>query len=439
MAIEIVSTTALKPSPSSPSNAHIRLNIFDKALPDIHVAILHAFLPPMPSNADMKQGLAGTLAYFPQLAGRFSADHQGLPSILLNDAGIRFVEARVNMTLAERLPLEPSLELTQLHPPTDGVQELLQIQLNRFSCGGLVIGTTSHHRVADGQAMNSFFLAWARLVRGLDVDRLPYHDRAAISVPRNPPRSEFNHQAVEFREQLITTLLENPTPKSRFTAPIENLVVRFSADFVAKLKKHVMGGGLLGHRYSTFECVVVHLWKKITLVRGLQEDELTQLRVGVNGRPRMKPAVPMEFFGNMVLWAYTKLRVGNLVHCSHAFVANAIHEAVTQIDDAYFQSFIDFGEVLERAGGEGEVEMAATAPIVGNLCPDLEVDSWLRFQFHDLDFGGGGACDFLPPFLPVEGFVILVPSCTEKGGIDVYMGLTPDHVDHFKQICHSLD
>ncbi|XP_058094732.1 tryptamine hydroxycinnamoyltransferase 2-like [Magnolia sinica] len=436
MAVEILSTTTLKPSPTPPSNplhnTHIPLTIFDKAALNLHVAIIYAFRPPMPTNDEMKSGLAKALTYFPHLAGRLSIDEQHHPCFVLNNAGIRLIETQIEMTLIERLPLDPSTDLRKLYPTFDGVDELLQIQLNRFSCGGLLIGLTAHHRVADGQSMSSFFLAWAKLVRGLDVDPLPYHDRAAISVPRNPPRCDFNHQVMEFREN--TTLAESPTSNSVCLSYIENLVVHFSGEFIARLKTHVNPG----HQYSTFECLMAHLWKKITLARGQQDDELTQVKVAVNGRARIKPTVPMEYFGNLVLWAYPKLKVGELLSGTHASAAKVIHDAVARINDAYFKSFIDFGEVWK--GGEGREEMAAAAPCIGNsLCPDLEVDSWLRFQFHDLDFGGGGPCAFLPPNLPVEGLLILIPSCEEKGGIDVFMALLPHHVDHFKQICHCLD
>ncbi|RWR97947.1 agmatine coumaroyltransferase-2-like protein [Cinnamomum micranthum f. kanehirae] len=435
MAIEITNTTTLKPSSSSPPlpplDTHIPLTVFDRAAFDLHVAIIYSFRPPMPSNQAMIEGLSKALHYFPHLAGRVSLDDQCRPCIILNDAGIRLVEARVDMTISERLPFDPSPELRQLHPSIHCTEELLQIQLNRFSCGGLVIGLTAHHRIADGQSMSSFFLAWARLVRGLDVDPLPYHDRGSISIPRNPPHCEFDHQEIEFREDDSPSL--NPTAS---LSSIENIVVHFSADFINKIKKQVIDNSS-GRRYSTFECLLAHLWKKVTIARGLHHEEFTQVRVAVNGRARMKPPVPMEFFGNLVLWAYPRLRVGDLVDGSHAFIAKAIHSAVARIDNAYFQSFIDFGELYRTEEGE---EMAATAPDIGNsLCPDMEVDSWLRFQFHDLDFGGGAPCAFLPPNLPVEGLLIFVPSCKEEGGVDVFMSLLPDHADHFKEICHSLE
>ncbi|KAL5981656.1 hypothetical protein ACLOJK_015719 [Asimina triloba] len=434
MEIEILNTSTLKPSPPhSTPNVHIPLTIFDEAAFDLHVPTIYAFLPPTPSNAEMKQGLAKALSHFPHLAGRLSVGEEGRPGISLNDAGICLIEASVNMRLADRLPLNPCPELCKLHPSIDGpVEELLQIQLNRFSCGGLVVGVTAHHRVADGQSMSFFFLAWAKLVRGLTIDPRPYHDRAAISVPRNPPRCEFNHQASEFRENA-------PAPNSKGQSAIENVHLQLSAGFVAKLKAHVEEEDP-GRRFSTFECLLAHVWKKITLARGLPDDEMTQVRVAVNGRARIKPGVPMEYFGNLVLWAYPRLTVRDLLDGSHAFVAKTIRDAVTKIDDAYFKSFIDFGELRKKGEDKGIAEMRATAPEIGDsLCPNLEVDSWLRFQFHGLDFGAGGPCAVLVPLLPVEGLLIFMPSCTEKGGINVHTCLLPDHVDRFKQACYSLD
>ncbi|KAF8391541.1 hypothetical protein HHK36_023847 [Tetracentron sinense] len=422
-------STILKASSSSKnpiSNAQIPLTIFDKAAFDLHVAVLYAFRAPVPSNEAIKKGLSKVLVHYPHLAGRIMTDKQGNSCFLLNNAGIRLIETFVPTTLAEQLPFTPATEMGHLLPPVEGIEELLQIQLNRYACGGLVIGQTSHHRVADGQSMSSFNISWARIVRGLDVDLIPFHDRSSVSVPRNPPKFEFNHRSIEFRK---STVLDTST----FSSSIENFVVNFSSDFINKLKSKVSEGN---QRYSTFECLLAHLWKKVTQARGLAPEECTQVRVAVNGRARMKPAVPMEYFGNLVLWAYPSLRVKDVLEESHSNVAKAIHGAVTGIDNAYFQSFIDFGEL---AKGDGE-ELVATAPEIGNsLCPNLEVDSWLRFQFHDLDFGGGGPCAFLPPNLPVEGLLIFVPSCKEKGGVDVFLALLHEHVQLFKQICHSLD
>ncbi|KAK8971251.1 Agmatine coumaroyltransferase-2 [Platanthera guangdongensis] len=175
---------------------------------------------------------------------------------------------------------------------------------------------------------------------------------------------------------------------AELTCTVTNLKVRFSANFIAELKSQVPGG------CSTFEVLLAHLWRKISSARGLRATEETKVRVAVNGRARLNslPNIPMEhYFGNLVLWAHPKLTVGDLIPAGGrgglSAAVRIIHEAVGKIDDGYFRSFIDFGKLEE--GKEGELVAAAPAP-ENVLYPNLEVDSWLRFMFHELDFGSGG-------------------------------------------------
>jgi shikimate O-hydroxycinnamoyltransferase len=80
-------------------------------------------------------------------------------------------------------------------------EPLFQVQLTRYKCGGLVIGTVSQHLVADGQSMSIFFTAWAAAVRNNDAATLPspVTDRTAIPVPRTPPSPAFDHRNIEFK------------------------------------------------------------------------------------------------------------------------------------------------------------------------------------------------------------------------------------------------
>ncbi|KAJ8635508.1 hypothetical protein MRB53_009775 [Persea americana] len=429
MSIEIITNTIFIPSPSSPPhplhNSQIPRTIFDRVALYSHIPILYAFKPPMPTNESMKEGLSKALNLFPHLAGRLTVDNHSRHCILLNNAGIRLVETRISDTLQKHLPLDPSKDLSMYYQPIDDVDEPLQVQLNRFTCGGMVIGLSSHHRVADGQSMGFFLHAWTRLVRGLEVDPLPYHDRAAICIPRNPPHYDFDHQS-EFTVEFVAT-----------TSPIANLAVHFSPKFLTQLKKHVMGASPI-HPYSTFECLLAHLWKKITSVHTLDGNQHTQVFVPVNGRARLKPAAPIEYFGNLVLAASPCLTVDDLLKGSYEFVAKAIHNAVAKIDAAYFQSFIDFGAMSE--GKEGDNGMVVVLPEgEHSLCPNLEVDSWFRIMLDDVDFGSGRPCAFLPAPLPVEGVLVLVSSCEEEGGVDAYVSLLNDQVNVFKQISHTLD
>ncbi|TVU30870.1 hypothetical protein EJB05_22517, partial [Eragrostis curvula] len=425
--VEVTRRVVLRPSTVVP------LTAFDRACPDIYIPLVFAWTAEAaPANDAVVDGLLTTVARFPLLAGRMGVDGRGRRCFLLNNAGVLVVEATAAVDLADALQAhDVSKHIDQLYPKADkgrADEPLFQVQITRYRCGGLAIGTVSHHVVADGQAISFFFTAWATAVStgGSTVLPSPFTDRTAIAVPRSPPAPTFDHRNIEFMDELSRSRSYPIVPEDR----IKNLSVHFPEEFVAGLKARV------GERCSTFQCLLAHAWKKITAARCLAPDELTQVSISVNCRARASPPAPMEYFGSMVLCAFPRMRAGELLSASYATVVGIIRDAVARVDADYIQSFVDFGELADQAGEE--LASTGAKPVV-SFCPDLEADSWLGFRFHDLDFGHGPPCAFVPPNIPIEGILIFMPSCSAKGGVDLFLTLDEEHVEAFEQICHSMD
>ncbi|XXG43884.1 hypothetical protein AAC387_Pa01g3822 [Persea americana] len=433
MKVQTKSTILLKPSyeGKSPSTTDsIPLSVFDKFTYDIHIPVLWAFKPPTPPNTTIQKGLQKALSFYREWAGRLGIDNKGRPAILLNDEGVRFVEASANCTVDQAMPLNPSVALLNFHPSVKGVEELLQVQITRFTCGSMVVGFTSHHIVADGHSTKNFLIAWTRACRGLDMNPLPLHDRT-IFTPRDPPRVKFEHKSIEFKNKKV----EHPYPYSNSDYTSDGLVihmVHFTLEFLTKLRAKASAGR--NRPYSMLECLVAHLWRAITHARGLNEFETTHVRISVDGRARLNPPVPNEYFGNLVLWAFPRAKVKELLQEPLQYSAEIIHDAISNVNDDYFRSFIDF------ANKEEEVkDLVPTADAdKAVLCPHLEVDSWLRFPIYDLDFGGGRPYFFMPSYIPVDGMLGLLPSINGDGSIDVFISLFEENLATFNKICYSL-
>ncbi|CAN1171678.1 Agmatine hydroxycinnamoyltransferase 1 [Linum perenne] len=206
MKVKIETTSIVKPiyegqKPPS-TTTHIPLSVFDKVTYDTHIAIIYAYRPLTPPNAKIKLGLQRALAEYREWAGRLGEDGSGNSVIFLNDEGVKFVEATSSSRLDQVMPLKPSPtpSVLSLHPGLKGVEELVQVQLTRFACGSLVVGFTAHQLVADGHSTSNFLVAWGMATPGLDVGPLPLHDRT-IFAPWKPPRFEYNHEGVEYKQK----------------------------------------------------------------------------------------------------------------------------------------------------------------------------------------------------------------------------------------------
>ncbi|CAL1387901.1 unnamed protein product [Linum trigynum] len=446
MKVKVETTTILKPTyePTSPPSTHVvPLTVFDKVTYDTHIAVIYAYRPPTPPNATIKLGLQKTLAEYREFAGRLGRDEKsGNPKlILLNDEGVKLVEASTDARLDEMMPLTPSPAAWSLHPALKDVEELVQVQLTRFGCGSLVVGFISHHLVADGRSTSKFLVTWGRATRGLDVGPLPFRDRAIFS-PREPPVVEHHHRGAEYETRCSDENLKLGVSSFQNDSLVDDIVfhkVHFTLDFLSKLKSRCCTGST--SRCSTFVSVAAHLWRTVTKARNLGGSESTRFRISVDGRTRMMvddvPRVPDEYFGNLVLWAFPTSRVEDLLNEPLSYAAQLINDAVARVNDGYFKSFVDFASHVD-VEEEGLVPTADAEKSV--LSPDLEVHSWLRYPFYDVDFGGGcRPCVFMPSFFPAEGVMFMLSSFVGDGSVDAFVPLLRDNLDAFEEVCYVLD
>ncbi|CAN6439329.1 unnamed protein product [Victoria cruziana] len=438
MKIEKESSRLVQPiyegSSSPPTDVFMPLSPFDAATFDAHVGFIYVYKPPNPPNKLIELGLRRVLAEYREWAGRLVRDRRANRCILLNDAGVRFVEASADHPLG-RID-QPSPLYLELHPPLEGVEELAQVQLTRFSCGSLVLGLTTHHVVADGFSISNFLVSWGKAARSLPILPLPFRDRS-IFLPRNPPKFQFEHCGWEYTRTRPSATGNGGSSTADVTAipPIEVHKAYFPFQFLQQLKAKASAHGA-AKPYTTFESLTAHIWRSVTRVRRLRGSDTTQIRISVNGRTRMSsPKVPMDYFGNLVLWAFPRAKVADLLNKPLGHSARLIHDAIAGVNNDYFRSFIDYSNSETKMKG-----LVPTADMNQKvLCPNLEVDSWLRFPFYDVDFGGGCPYIFTPSYFPEEGMIFIVPSIMGNGDIDAFIPLFQEDMNAFRSICYSLD
>ncbi|KAL5709682.1 shikimate O-hydroxycinnamoyltransferase [Ranunculus cassubicifolius] len=408
------------------TNKKISLSVFDLITYDAHIPLIYAYKSPTPTTVTLELGLRKALAKYRELAGRFDVDQKGNTVILLNDEGARLVEASASCSLEQAMLLKPSPSYLSLHPCLEGVNELAIIQLTRFTCGSLVIGVSTNHMVADGLHASQFFVAWAQACRGVELKTRPIHDRT-IFLPRSPPQFEFDHLGREFKPRIGHCILE-------YFGDIVMHKFRYNLEFLLNIRSKA-SSSFSKNPSTIFESLVAYIWR--TVAKACEQDgyKYTSLKIAVNGLTRLRPRVPKDYFGNLVLWAYPKAEVQTLINKPIKYGARLINEAVSKVNDGYFKSLIDFA--YYKVDEEDLVPKLNFSDTVN--CLNLNIDSWLRFPFTDLDFGGGRPYLFAPSYKLFGGQVYLVPAVEGDGSIDVFLVLHQNQMDSFKRICYSLN
>ncbi|KAF8654989.1 hypothetical protein HU200_061423 [Digitaria exilis] len=424
MKITVLSSKAVKPHYGDDGDAPatttvVPLTVFDLISYSDYMFGIHAFHPPSPPNAALEAGLARALAEFREWAGRLHVDPTtSRRGILLNDAGVRFIEATAgDATLDADMALRPTPEVRRFHPSAAATEELMLVQVTRFACGSTVVGHAMHHAVGDGFAIARFLVAWGQATRGVPIHPVPVHDRASLFLPRHPPRVEFEHRGAEFikvpsdKKKNDEKGKENMRNHAGDGEDDEVVIeqVRFTREFISELKSRASSTGTT-RPYSTTQCLAAHLWRCVTKARGLDGDHATRLHLAVNGRARVRssPGVPEGYTGNAVLWAHPATTAGELLSEPLGHVAELIRVEVARVDDAYFRSFIDFAS-------SGVVEEERLVPPLADpeaavLGADVAVYCLLRVPFYDVDFGGGQQFLYTPGYYPAEGVVYILPT-----------------------------
>lgn len=250
------------PAPQAQPSSEVPFTVFDLIAPTYHVTVLYAFSAPNPSNAALLDTLAATLPRFPLLTARIEHHGPGNHPFFITGrggAGAQVVEASVSSALAEHLPLAPSPDLVCLQPRGDSStrQHLFRLQINRFCCGGLIIGSSSHHQAADGYSMSTFLNASMSSVRAGSPRSLdhpvPYGPATLIS--RRPPHCEFEHCGTEFmhlHEGTGASSKPEQAVRRVKSAEITNMVLHYSSETLAKFKANTE------NKYTAFETLTAH-------------------------------------------------------------------------------------------------------------------------------------------------------------------------------------
>ncbi|KAG6384054.1 hypothetical protein SASPL_156149 [Salvia splendens] len=365
-------------------------------------------------TATLKEALSRALVEFYPYAGRLRRDDNGRIEINCNDEGVSFVEAECDGSIDDlgdfAIP-KPHLSLT---PTVDYSKGISTFPL-------LLLKVPSHvrrdfrkqfdaHVVGNRSRPNHRPYCFPGPARPLGA-RAP---AAPVPPHRAPPSSVAQNP------------LDGPAGDPTFST------FKLSRDFINGLKKkcNESSGGA---NYTMYEVVAGHVWRCVSIARGLPLEQETKLQFPVDARQRLRPPLPPGYFGNGIFYSGAFALVGDLVSKPLRFAVEIVHEAIARMDDEYMRSALDYLELYMR-NVEGIVRSQNNVK-----CPNFGVTSWVRLPVHKAEFGLGKPVFVGPGGALSEGKSFLYPDQENEEILLLAITLHHQHMERFQKLLYDKD
>uniref|UniRef100_A0A452XL65 Shikimate O-hydroxycinnamoyltransferase n=1 Tax=Aegilops tauschii subsp. strangulata TaxID=200361 RepID=A0A452XL65_AEGTS len=307
--------------------------------------------------------------------------------------------------------------------PSDGAQWTVTY----FKCGGVSLGVATQHHLADGMSGLHFINSWSDICRGAKIAVMPFINRTLVRA-RDPPTPCYPHVEYHPSPAMLSSIPQDLS--SVQTLPTTTVdIFQLTRSDICRLRSQLPKAHDMP-RFSTYTLLSAHVWRCVSLARGLPSEQPTKLYCAIDGRKRLNPPLPEGFLGNVLFTATPILEAGKVV-CGLADAAKIIQMELDRVDNDYCRSALDYLELQPDLSAL--VRGAQTYH-----CPNLGITSWVNLPIHNADFGWGQPVFMGPGGIAFEGLAYVLPSVQNDGSLYIAISLEADHMKKFRNLIFEL-
>ncbi|KAL9244199.1 hypothetical protein vseg_018001 [Gypsophila vaccaria] len=378
-----------------------------------------------------KRALCVSLVHFYPLAGRLAAqkylDEHACSFYIDCEAGpgARLIHAVVDYTVSDILSfldvhpiVESFFNLGEKSVNHDGITNpLLSIQVTELH-DGVFIGFTMNHCIADGTSLWHFISSLSEIFGQIKDDE--ENENKSISISRKPIfETLFPHKGYDTTYKL--PYLEPNEFITRYDpGPLRVRIFHFSAHSIATLKAQANKQCGPQNNISSFQALCGLIWRSITRARNLKPDDETGCNIIINGRTRLDPQLPPEYYRCFLTAAQCMSKAGDLLNNGLGRAAQLINRVINSQDDKAFKTLFKLVEEHPFVPPRGP-----TSPYYK---PNfITIGGSIRFDMYGPEFGLGKAVAVLAGYASKEdGKVTANPGRDRNGSADLEVCLRPE-------------
>ncbi|KAJ4845095.1 hypothetical protein Tsubulata_037916, partial [Turnera subulata] len=444
MEVQILSRKLITPSSPTPENRQsLQISYLDQVVPPLYMPRLFYYLPSenIVNNTSEKsellqKSLSEALTLYYPLAGRYIKDKL---LVDCNGKGAEYLEARVrgSVSLSELLCSKDRSQLLsnwlhQLVPDTveSDSTPLVIVQFNMFECGGVAIGVSVAHRVADGFSCFTFIETWAKISRmGIgNIQFCPSFELGSFFPPRPNVYGPWKRIGARDDKFTMKRLVFD-------AAAVSNLKV------IATSTSTSVNDSVESSKYkpTRVEVVIAFIWMSLIRMAKARHGYLRPsfLSIALSVRKKTILPIPENSCGNTLTRAVARFlphddddqddKAGKvlLLHDLVGKVHNAIESTVANIAKA--SNAEDIVSLLNNANGELQKDMYK---------PDTDCylfSSWCRFPMYEADHGWGKPCWVTMPMNQKLRNVIVLMDTKDGDGVEALATLDKSGMHIFEE------
>ncbi|KAI3821284.1 hypothetical protein L1987_08848 [Smallanthus sonchifolius] len=244
---------------------------------------------------NVRISLSDLLSKYPWMTGRLVRDVHGNWEVKYNDAGIRMFKASVGTTVDEWLRFadesdERNLTVWEDMPDGDPTSwSPFRIQINEFVGGGIAIGISFPHLLADPTSANLFYKSWTDAERGDPTG----HHPPILGLPqlnnRPPPNIENTSITIKYLQKNSKLAPDISTKMATFSFKFSNKMIKQGLSKIAEKCPNA----------TPYEYLTALFWLQIIKLKTLNADSPTHsISLCLDARNLLDVPIPKKFFGN---------------------------------------------------------------------------------------------------------------------------------------------
>ncbi|KAL4566182.1 hypothetical protein LXL04_030292 [Taraxacum kok-saghyz] len=292
---------------------------------------------------NVRVSLSDLLSKYPRMTGRLFRDNDGNWGVRYNDAGVRMFKADVGITVDEWLKTadesdERNLTMWEDMPDGDPTSwSPFQIQVSEFLEGGLSIGLSFTHLLADPTSGTLFYKSWTDAERGDPTG----HRTPIFSLPQldNRPPPAATGTTCTTTEYLQKNSKLAPISSEKMATSVFKFSNSTIKQCLSKISDRCPDA-------NPFDYLTALFWSRIVeLKTQIAPSPSQSISICVDGRQLLDVPTPIKFFGNAVSFSKLSLRNEMLMGDDGLpEVVEAVHRHVKGIRKEDIFSMIDWLE-----------------------------------------------------------------------------------------------